>query len=296
MDKPFFKIIPILIASFFLSAFSDSAFSAQKPIVFVSVAPQAFFVKRLAGDLVDVRIMVPAGQSPATYAPTPKQMVALSQAKLYFRTGVPFEEHLLRKIKQSFSDLMIIDTRKGVASLPLSVHHTKNHQGAEPDPHIWLDPIRAQIQVMTISRYLTDLFPDHIPALLENRDRLLSDLHQTDGQVRSILAQCEGKSIWVFHPSYGYFADAYGLVQVAVEYQGKRPASKQLALFIDSARADHIRVIFIQPQYSKAEAGAIAKAVGASVVALDPISEDYLNNLLFMAKTIRDSFEGCDIE
>ena len=110
--------------------------------------PQKYFVQRVGGDLVQVQVMVPPGRSPAIYDPTPKQMAELSQAKAYFRIGVPFENAFLPKLRANYPRMKVVDTTKGVKFRYL--HHedghehekTGHHQHAKgsPDPHIWLKP------------------------------------------------------------------------------------------------------------------------------------------------------------
>ena len=93
----------------------------------------------------------------------------------------------------------------------------------------------------------------------------------------------------MFHPAFGYFADAYGLTQVAIEVDGKEPSSRQVAEIIAEARAAGARVIFVQPQFARASAEVIAREVGAQVVPLDPLPEDLPGSLMEMAVAIRSA-------
>jgi zinc transport system substrate-binding protein len=88
----------------------------------------------------------------------------------------------------------------------------------------------------------------------------------------------------VFHPSWGYFADAYGLTQIAVESAGKEPGPRTLADLIDWGRKEQVRVIFVQQQFSRRAAETVAQAIGATVIAVDPLAENYLDNLREVAK------------
>jgi zinc transport system substrate-binding protein len=83
----------------------------------------------------------------------------------------------------------------------------------------------------------------------------------------------------VYHPAFGYFADAYGLKQVPVEVEGKEPSARQLAAFIERAKAAGAKVIFVQPQFSTKSAEAVARSIGGAVVPMDPLATDYLANL-----------------
>ncbi|MBD3314523.1 MAG: ABC transporter substrate-binding protein, partial [Chitinivibrionales bacterium] len=96
-----------------------------------------------------------------------------------------------------------------------------------------------------------------------------------------------GRKFFVFHPSFGYFADAYGLKQIAVETGGKEPSARRLANLIDDARQESVKVIFVQPQFSRKAAQAIADAIDGAVVPVDPLAEDYMANLGEIAAKLR---------
>ena len=88
----------------------------------------------------------------------------------------------------------------------------------------------------------------------------------------------------VFHPSWGYFAQAYGLRQVTIEIEGKEPKPAHLKELIEHAREDGIKFIFVQPQFSTRSAKAIAGEIGAQVVIADPMAEDWADNLRAVAR------------
>jgi len=267
--------------------------SAEKMKVFVSILPQAYFVERVGGSDVEVEVVVQPGQSPATFEPTPKQMAALSRADVYFYIGLPFEEQLLKKLTAAHEHLKVIDTRKGIELRPMDERHDDGQgHGGRPDPHIWLDPQLAKIQAENIAEGLIALKPEREIVFEKNLRAFQDDLNQIDSTIAAILAPLKGSKFYVFHPSYGYFGDAYGLHQVAVEIGGKEPAARQLAGLIDQARKDSVRVIFVQPQFSQKSAKTIAQAIGGAVLPMDPLARDYLQNLRQMAQAIERALSG----
>ncbi len=259
------------------------ATGAEKKLdVFVSIPPQAYFVERIGNPHVTVHVLVKPGQSPATFEPTPKQMAQLSQADVYFRIGLPFESKLLSKIQATVGGLRIVDIRKGV---PLR-HVEGSHGKGTVDPHIWLSPKLAKKQAETICEELCRLDSEHEAEYQKNLAALHHALDSLDSAIARALAPLKGRKFYVFHPSYGYFADAYGLKQVAVEVEGKEPSARQLAHLIEQAQADGVKVVFVQPQFSSKSAQALAEAIGGVVVPLDPLAYDYLENLREMADKI----------
>ena len=118
------------------------------------------------------------------------------------------------------------------------------------------------------------------------------DLEELDRAIRKKLEGVSARRFLVFHPSWGYFAKAYGLEQVAIEAAGKEPGPKALAGIIEQARNENIQVVFVQRQFSQATAATIARAIGGKVVAIDPLAEDYLSNMQRTAEVFASALES----
>jgi len=273
--------------------------------VFVSIEPQVYFLERIGGDRVNVQAMVQPGHSPATYEPSPRQMSALAKARLFFRIGVAFENSFIPKIHDTLPSLKIIDTRKNVPLRRMEGHHHHGHDGHDAhdghgshdnlhddegyDPHVWLDPQRVKIQARTIADALVQADPAGQETYETNLAAFLTELDDLDGKIRQILEPVTGRTFMVFHPSWGYFADAYGLHQEPIEMEGKDPSARYLARIIDTARSENIRVIFVQPQFSRSKADAVAAAINGTVLTIDPLARNYIENLESAAHAIRDA-------
>jgi zinc transport system substrate-binding protein len=268
----------------------------------VSIPPLAYFVERVGGRHVGVSVLVSPGQSPHTFEPTPRQMAGLSTADAYFSVGFPFERRLLAKIAAMNKHLRVVDTRRGVPLRALSAAEVEEHEGpghadhhhaaGEPDTHIWLSPRLAKIQAANICDGLKAIDPTHAADYERNLRAFQADLDRVDTQLTRILAPLKGREFLVYHPAFGYFADAYGLRQVPVEAEGKEPGAKQLAALIDRARRDGIRVIFVQPQFPTRGAERVAQAIGGAVVPMDDLPRDYLKNLEDMAAKLQSALRG----
>ncbi|OGP61459.1 MAG: hypothetical protein A2V67_12255 [Deltaproteobacteria bacterium RBG_13_61_14] len=283
-----------LVFSFLILGRSGPFFAAENPSsklkVVVSILPQKYFVERIGGPDVDMEVLVGPGQSPHSYEPTPKQVARLAEAQVYFRIGVPFEDALLAKISDAFKELKVVDTRSGIQLLPMTApDQDANLPRGAPDPHIWLDPKLVKIQAGTIAVTLSQLDPAHAAEYEKNLQAFAADLDRVNAEIAATLAPLKGQSFMVYHPAFGYFGAAYGLKQVAVESEGKEPSAKELADLIDLAKQEQVKVIFIEPQFSRKSAEAVAAAVGATVVAMDPLAPDYLHNLEAMAGQIRQA-------
>jgi len=255
---------------------------AAEPVrVAVSIPPQAFIVERIGGDLVDVMTLVEPGQSPATYEITPKQMAMLSGEDVYFKIGVPFEKNLADKLRNSLPSLPVVDCAQDSMSEKAAEN---NHDHHLEDPHIWLDPVAIPKIGKIIRDHLIQLRPSQ-KDLFESNYRALERQSRTITEdISGMLGPYRGKTFYVFHPAFGAFTKRFGLRQMAIEQEGKDPGGKYLAELISRMKKEKVRFIFVQPQFSKKSARAIADEVGAELVELDPLAFDLLANI----KTIAD--------
>lgn len=253
--------------------------------VYVSIPPQAFLVEWLAGDLVEVEILLPPGASPATYEPTPKQIASLDRSQIYLQIGAPFEAPVLEKVSDLMPDLRIVDCRAGVDLEPIG-GDGHDHGFGLLDPHIWLDPRRMKTIADTTAKSLQALLPDQSSTIEERLAALQSAIDETDSRVGEALAPFAGRTLLVFHPAYGYFTRRYGLIQRAVEVDGKDPSARRLATVVDEIRQQPVPALFVQPQFSRSAAERVANALDCELVELDPLAGDYLANLETMADRI----------
>ena len=270
--------------------------------VFVSIAPQKYFVQQIGKHRVAVHVMVPPGADPHTYEPKPRQMVNISRARIYFAVGVPFEKVWLHKIAAASPKMTIVHTDQGIAKIPITIHHhdeegqhhkTDKHQHVDEhangglDPHIWLSPPLVKAQAGTIMKALVTMDPSHRAAYEKNYEQFAAQIDHLDNELRLIFKDQQGHKFMVFHPSWGYFADTYGLKQIPIEIEGKDPKPAQLKKLIEHAREDGIRVIFVQPQFSTKSAALVAREIGGQVATADPLAEDWSGNLRVVANTFK---------
>ena len=250
----------------------------EKLNIWVSIAPQAYLVERIAGSGVEIGVLVPPGSSPETYEPSPRQMARLADADAYFRIGLSFEESVLPSLRSTMREARIVDTRDGVPLRQIEAHP---HDGGEdpdhvPDPHIWLAPELMRIQARTVCETLCELEPASCEEFKENLEALLEDLEALDSRIATLLSPFRGKKLFVFHPAFGYFADAYGLQQVAVESEGKEPSARLLAELIEEAKGQQTKAVFVQREFPQKSSRAVAEEVGAIVVPLTVLPRDYV--------------------
>ncbi|MCP4675150.1 MAG: zinc ABC transporter solute-binding protein [Deltaproteobacteria bacterium] len=269
----------IIILAFLGVACGEKREKPAKPMVVVSVVPQAYFVKRIAGNLIDVKVMIPPGASPTTYEPTMEQMLALAKASLYIKVGhpsFPFEKAWLEKLLRQGRRLKVVDCSKGLELL-------------DDDPHIWLSPKRARAIAGSIAAAVKSLIPRMSDSIDANYRQLLADIDALDGTFREALSKVKIRRFYVFHPAWGYLASEYGLEQVAIEKGHKEPSPGDLRKIVSSAQSDGVRVVFAEPQLSTESAGLIARELGGEVVIIDPLPGDWLDGMRKTAAALKEA-------
>ena len=298
IKKIFSFTIILFISGFFTSSLCRSTETAGKqtklPIqIYVSIGAHLDFCQQIGAERVTVKLALAPGKSPATYAPSPREVQLLSQARLYFKVGLPFESALLTKLKALSRSPEIIDTQAGIRLQPMqsdffNISHAHKHTGF--DPHTWLDPKLALQQATTIYNVLSRIDPDGKDIYTYNYNTLKNRLQALEHDLKNSFSPFVNRTIFVYHPAFGYFARAFGLHQVAIEIAGKKPKAKELANFIKAARDKNIAALFIQPQFDQQSADKVAQIVGCAVVRIDPLATDYCRNMKFIATSVQKTF------
>jgi len=261
----------------------------------VSILPQKTFLEAIGGDKVNVTLMVEPGNSPHTYEPKPSQMVSVAKADLYFAMGVEFEDVWLPKFLAFNKKMHVVDLSYGIDKLSMGNHvcnahdHTGHNHAAhgKKDPHIWTSPKNVKHIAHTIYKALVYFDKDNTKYYESNLKAFIKQVDATHNKLSTLFSNNKSShSFMVFHPSWGYFAKAYGLEQIAVEVEGKSPKPKELVTLIRKAKEKQVTAIFTQPEFSDASAKIIAAELNIPVVKSSPMSPNWSENLINMAKTI----------
>lgn len=286
---------------------------AAKVDVAVSLPPYEKLLAEVGGEALAVRCVQDAGDSCNLFEARPGTVAFLEQAELFLRTGVGYERALMGGHKRVFGDLAVVDLRDAVSLLPMqaggaevSRHagHSAHGEGEacagcagcaadkdSMDPHHWMDPVRMGQQleyaVEALARYA-----DHAEAeQMEKRlEAVRGRLERLDEELAEALEPYAGRAFFIYHPAMGYFADRYGLRQVALAGPSRAPSARQLRQFIELGRELGIGSILVQPQESHKQAKIVAEAIGAEVVEVDPMARDWEAEIRRIGEVLVDGF------
>ena len=275
-------LVLLLLVPLLCGCISQNELPSGKINVATTIAPLGDFITAVGGDKVEVTVLVPPGAEPHTYEPTPSQMKDVALADLYIMNGGGLE-FWMDKVLQVNKKMLVVDSSQGVKLV--------NESGGETDPHIWISLRNAAIQVNNICSALIQVDPANKDYYGNNRDDYLQKLKTLDEELNRTFAAKSGRIFIVYHPAWTYFARDYNLDQVPILENEKEPGPKYLGSIIDLARRNNITVIFIEPQYNPKSAEVIAQEIKARVVALDPLGQNYLENMRYAGQEIAKSLK-----
>jgi zinc transport system substrate-binding protein len=262
-------------------ACGEAAEEPERPRVLVSILPLAWFVDQLAGGAARAVTLIPPGADPHSYEPTVDQMRAAERAVLWVRLGHPsfaIERNALEGLRAGRPDLPLVD-----AAAPSS-------GAGGGDPHVWLSPRLARGIAERIAAGLAAALPGEAASIAARRVVLDAQIEALDRQIAERLRPFRGRALFAYHPDWNEFASDYGLRSVTIESMHKEPDARALRARIEEARREHVKAIFVQPQFSKASAELVAREVGARVITIDALAYDWPATLRRMTDALVESF------
>lgn len=266
-----------------LAARGNDEIAPSTVTIATSILPHQYVVDRIAGDFAESMVLVGPGQSPHSYEPSPRQMAQLSQSQAWITSGTDFETALVPKISSLYPSLAIIDGTSGVQFRYLDEHHEEDdHEHEEnetQDPHTWLGREPMKLFAQQVTDTLVDLDHEHADIYRKNLEAFHQEIDQLYDRLEKELENLAGSTVFVYHPSFGYLFDEFSITQRAVETGGREPTAQALTRLIALAQQEKPPAIFVQSQFPVQAAQSVAEAIGAKVLALDPLAYDWPENI-----------------
>lgn len=254
-----------------------------RELVTVSILPQKYFVDQIAGNLLQVNVLVPPGSSPHNYSMLPSQMKDMAKSKVWLQIGLlTFEDALKDKLADINKELTIVNCSEGIDPIAGSECEEEDHEHAHheaSDPHVWLAPAESKIMARNTLNALKTGFPQHATVFDGNYERFISKMDSVSALIDQKLAPLTNRNILIFHPTLGYYARQFGLTQTALELDGKEPSPMHMKAIVDMAREQNIRLIFIQKEFDVENAQQLARELDGEVMIIDPLDYDWEKQL-----------------
>ena len=296
----------VLVGLLLFTACGGKRQRAERTIA-VTIEPQRYFAERIAGDHFTIHSVVPAGQSPETYDPTPQQMVQIGESEDYLRIGsIGFELAWMEAIKQNNPHLQIFDLSEGMPLLKgeeeeaeeghahdhtleaatEGEHHHHHHGGV--DPHIWSSIHGARIVAQNTLTALQALDPANADTYTANYQQVVALIDSTEAVINTLLKPLAHRSFIIYHPALTYLAAEYDMQQLCIEMEGKEPSPAQLKELVETAQTHHTKVVFVQQEFDQKNAELIAKETGCQLIPINPLAYDWSREMIRIAKALAD--------
>lgn len=259
---------------------ADTAADDGRLRVLTSFYPMYDFACKIGGDCIDVTNMVPSGTEPHDWEPSTNDLKNLEKSDVFIYNGADMEPWADDLLVSRNDTLRVVEASENVElRMTDGEHeHAHEHEGADHhhgdfDPHVWLDPENAKIEMEAIRDALCAADPENSTVFQSNYEKYAAELDALDAEFREKLAPLPNRTIVVAHEAFGYLCDAYGLTQVGIE--GLSPDSEpdpgRMAEVIDFVREHSISTIFFEELVSPKVAEAIASETGAQAKMLSPL-------------------------
>lgn len=273
-----------------LSSCNRNPVSDDAPSLTVSIEPVRFVMENIAATHFHTETLMPMGASPETYEPTPGQMIILGHSDALFRVGtLGFEQSKLPRLLSSIPNLPTFDLGREVPPLFDPQHVHEGHSSI--DPHVWMSPVNLNTMARTAYRALCQLDSTNSAAFKQNLDSFCRRNELLDDSLRRMLKPLTHRTFLIHHPALGYYAQRYGLRQIAVEHNGKEPSAARMAQIIALAKAEGVTTVFISKEHAGRAARQIAKAIGARVVEINPLDYDVPAQLRLITNALIEGSE-----
>lgn len=267
--------------------------SSGRKIIAVTIAPQGWFIRELLGDAmadsISIQVMVPKGMNPEEYDPTPKTIISLESASLFFSLGIfPYEKRwidALDTLKTRVVDISV--------ALPAGMLHLKDEKHTcgrgvhqHGDPHYWSSFVGGRLIAQKTYEVLQSLFPEQQEILQGNYLQLCEKIDEEEAKSKTQHANNTSRCFLIYHPSLTQYSLEMNLIQMTIEQEGKAPTPAQLAHLIKNAQEKRPQVLLIQEEFPPESAHVLADQLGLPVVLINPFDEDWLGQMKLIRNAI----------
>ena len=260
------------------------------------------FTQNIGKEMVDVTLLVPMGADPHDWEPTIRDTERLQKSDMIIVNGIGYE-HWIGSLELTGIAGILVDTSNGISTLDSAKHDEEKHDEEKHDeekhgaldPHIWLNPVYAQLQVKNIANALSNSDPMNKNHYQSNAEIYNQELNLLDAKIRTELSGCKTDFI-TFHDAFSYFSEEYGLTQHTIisstDSHGE-VTLQTLENIISLARELNIKIIFAEESASTKTSQVIADEIGGKVLVLSPLEivsdETYVEKMTQNLESLKEA-------
>jgi zinc transport system substrate-binding protein len=264
----------------------------SKPRVAVSIFPLFDAARRVAGDRLDVVLVLPPGRSEHSYDPTPREMTRIAGSQLALSVGLGMDEWLSRIVRNTGSEVRVVEIGPSLDPRAMTHeevgeeaadeareaqsdggHEEEEHHHGPKDPHFWLDPTRMARAADIMAREFSRIDPQGAASFEQRRAQFGREMTTLDTQIRARSERWSKRTIVTFHGSMGYYAERYRLTIAAViePFPGREPTARYITEVLAAVQRSHAAALFSEPQLDRHPAEVIAEQARLPLFEVDPV-------------------------
>lgn len=291
--------------------------------VVATFKPVHSLVSAVMAEVGEPYLIMRGAESPHTYRMRPSDAGVIGKARVIFMIGDLVETSLAGPIHKLGGKARVVELAEvpGLVRKPLRMGgafeddghdhghghghshghgkgHGHDHDHEAFDMHVWLDPVNAGLMAVAIARTLSEVDPANAAKYEANADALVARLDELNAQLAAELAPVNDKPFIVFHDSYRYFEDRFGLTAVgsAVVSTGRSPGVRRVRELRKKVQQLGVVCVFAEPRFDQRFVKLITEGTKARPGTVDPAGvtikagpEMYFTLMRNMAA----SFKGC---
>jgi len=268
-----------MVALFWLVVLASPGLSAPVTVI-CPVEPLSHLARLIGGDRIRVVTLIPRGADPHSFEMRPSHARAVSEARGALRLGLPLEDRLLPKMRQ-----------RGVRIFQLKFDPLYDGH-RQLDPHAWTSVRNGMSMARSMAEAFAELDPAGAQAYRASLSNVLSRMRDLDRRMGDDLSPFKGRGILSYHPSWNYLCQERGLVPLSVEVHGSEAGPRHMSRLKDRISREDIKVMFVEPSKAGKSAASAAKALGVSLVELDPMGDDWFAMMEGALAAFRSALSG----
>lgn len=257
--------------------------ASARLLVAVTVPAQAWLVKQVAGEKVELLTMIAAGHVAESAQPGPRNLTRFQQADIHFTVGDPsffFETRYIQPYREK------AQTDNWISMFYIAGQISPVHERKGIDPHLWTSPAIMSASATVLEQALARLDPQNATLYRKNLLELQERITSLGRQIRTVVDMHSIDTLPVYHPAWGHFCQDFGLQQLAIEDEGKSPGAGSLAALLTRLEKDDIKFIISSPGADQRIAAMIAEQLNINLVMIDPMDPDWMQMMLSMKEAL----------
>lgn len=283
LKLPLFLSI-VLIAIISISCGNNPSATKSISQVTVSIPPLKYLVDKISGNEISVNVMVSSGACQETYEPTPAQMKEVAKSAIYFGiSDLEFEQKWLKNITTNNPSLTYKNLGEGIIEGSASCGHSHcdndHHSHGGVDPHFWLSAHNYNAMATAAYTELVAAYPNKKEQYERNYKALVASIDSIDADAKNKFAAVKQKKFIIYHPALTYFANDYGLIQIAIEKDGKEPDAGHIKSLVTIAKKEGIKTIFVQKEFDMSIIKSFASEINAKIEPINTFAYDWVANM-----------------